>query len=80
VQVEQPLQVVHPTVIVVKQQFMEWLLQVAVLLVAELQLYLLLELWAVQAAVAMLTQQLLAVEPQAALVIRAHLRLLLQVQ
>jgi hypothetical protein len=72
VQVAQPLQVVHPTVILVKQQFMEWLLQVAVLLVVVHQLHLLLELWAAQVAVAVLTQQLLALEPQVELVIQAH--------
>jgi hypothetical protein len=53
-------------------------LQVVVLLVAEHQLRLLLELWAVQVVVGMLIQLLLALELQAVLVIQAHLRLLLE--
>jgi hypothetical protein len=49
-------------------------LQAAVLLVAELQLPLLLELWAAQVVVEALIQQQPAQVLQAVLVIRAHLR------
>jgi hypothetical protein len=45
VQVEQPSRVVHPTETQALQQFMEWLLQVAVLLVVEHQHFLLVDLW-----------------------------------
>jgi uncharacterized membrane protein YwzB len=64
-------------VIVVKQQFMEWLLQVAVLAGVQHLLCLLLELWAALVVEETLMALRQEQAQQAVLVIQAHLRLLL---